>query len=489
MKSNKLYILFLIPFLLFSNSCEEDFLDNELPFSINSETFFNSEEDFDLALIGAYDLLGAVGYITTITAEIASDNVEAGGESASDVVAWQQINLMTHTPVNDQLRNIWTWTYAGINRCNFIFEFQDNIDFEGKTQILAETAFLRAFYYFQLVKFFGGVPMPLDQRVLFGEASNFLRLTAEDNFAQIEADLTFAIENLPNSQSQLGRATQNAALALLGKVHLYQEEFPEAISALETVIASNAFELVEDYSTIFLTSGENGSESVFEIQYTNIEGADFNCIQCSEGNVMVGFSGIRGYSGPVYESGFSFNIPRQELVDAFEEGDLRLEPTILDIDQFAIDNPEVEFIEGFDHTGFFQNKYIPRQGDAGESDVNLTYPNNIRQIRYSDVLLMLAEAFNRGGIDDARALQLVNQVRDRAGLNELSVSGQALTDAIFQERRVELAGEGHRFFDLVRIGEAANEIEGFTPGTNELFPIPSIEIQLVGNIWPQNEGY
>ena len=481
--------LTLICLVFLTSQCGDDFLNQPPPFGINSESFFNSEEDYQSALIGAYDLLAGVGYVTTLTAEIASDNVEAGGENANDVIAWQEINLMEHTPINDQLRNIWSWNYAGINRANFIFEFQDRTPFDGIEQVLAETAFLRAFYYFQLVKWFGDIPMPIDARVQPGEASSFPRTPVAQVYDQIEADLTFAAANLPDVQGQLGRATSGAALALLGKVHVYQEEFAEAVDVLLQVINSGQYDLFNDYSTLFLLENENSIESVFEIQYSSDQGAGFDCLQCSEGNVMVGFNGIRGYSGPIYSSGFSFNVPRQELVDAFEPGDLRFEPTVLDILQFQEDNPGVEFIEGFDHTNFYQNKYLPRQGETVFGDQNLTNPTNIRWLRFSEVLLLAAEALNRGGIDDAQALNFVNQVRARAGLSALNVSGQALTDAIFQERRIELAGEGQRFFDLVRIGQAAQEIDGFTPGTNELFPIPLIEIQLGGNVWEQNPGY
>lgn len=491
MKTTYKYLLIILAITFITTSCEEEFLDQPPEFSIDSENFFNSESDYQQALIATYDLLAGVGYITTITAEIASDNAEAGGESATDVLAWQQINQMTHNPVNDQLRNVWNWNYAGINRANYIFEFQDKTDFDNKTQVLAETSFLRAYYYFQLVKYFGGVPMPIDKRVLFGEASSLPRLSAGEVYAQIEADLTFASDNLPDVQSDLGRATRGAALALLGKVHLYQDDFEAAATALETVINSNQYDLFADYSTLFLQANENNIESIFEIQYTNDQGAGFDCLQCSEGNVMVGFNGIRGYDGPVYRSGFSFNIPTQELVDAFETGDVRLRPTILDIEQFISEQADpdaITFVEGNDHTGFFQGKYLPRQGEAFQ-DPNLTNLTNIRQIRFSDVLLMAAEALNRGGTNDAQALVYLNRVRTRAQLPELSVSGTDLTNAIYQERRVELAGEGHHFFDLVRTGRAAAEIDGFTTNKNEVFPIPQIEIELGGSVWPQNDNY
>jgi tetratricopeptide (TPR) repeat protein len=402
---------------------------------------------------------------------------------------------MVHTPVNQQLRDIWSWMYAGVNRTNFIMEFQDKTDFPNKNQVLAETRFLRAYYYFELVKWFGDVPLAVDQRLQFGDQDNIDRTPVAEVYAQIEQDLAFAVANLPEVQTDIGRATRGAAQSLLGKAFLYQNKFEEAATILEQVINSGTYDLLEEYDTMFENDNENNIESVFEVQYTDLEGAGFGCLQCSEGNVAVGFNGIRNYSGPLFESGFSFNVPTQEVFDAFEPGDIRRDVALLDIETFAQQNQGfndgagVTFVEGFEHTGFYNRKYIARQGDANIGDANLTNPNNYRAIRYADVLLMAAEALNRGGIDDTRAQTYLNRVRNRAILGNVSVSGAALTEAIYQERRVELVGEGHHFFDLVRTGRAATEIEGFTPNKHELFPIPSIEIELAGNRWEQNPGY
>ncbi len=469
-------------------SCSDSFVDVDPINQINSDTFFNTEEDYQQALIGVYDLL-ATTYLSNGLGEMASDNSLCGGENANDVPAWQEIDDMVHTPVNDQLRNYWNWMYGGINRANYIFEFRDNIEFDGKDQVLAEAAFLRAYYYFELVKFFGGVPLPVDKRVEFGEESNFDRAPVADVWAQIEADLQFAADRLPATQAQQGRATSGAALALLGKAHVYQNDFAAAAPVLDQVINSGVYDLYADYSTLFLQEGENSIESVFEVQYTDQQGAGFDCFQCSEGNIIVGFSGIRAYSGPVYADGFSFNVPTQDLVDAFEAGDIRFEPTILDIEAFNTANGgTAQWVEGFEHTGYFNNKYIPRQDEQFIGDVKLTNNKNYRAVRFSDVLLLAAEAHNANG-NDATATQYLNRVRTRAGLADVAATGTNLRDAIYQERRVELAGEGHRFFDLVRTGQAAGAIPGFQAGKHELFPIPLIEIELAGNIWQQNPGY
>lgn len=470
-------------------ACGDDFVEVD-PINENSEDFFNTEEDYQEALVGAYDLLQAT-YLNVMVGEIASDNTLAGGESATDTPGIQEIDDMTHTPVNQQLRDIWGWMFAGVNRANYILEFQDKIDFSGKDLIIAQARFLRAYYYFELVKWFGDVPLAVDQRLLFGDQFNVDRTPRAEVYAQIEQDLIFAAETLPATQAEEGRITSGAARALLGKAYLYQDKFTEAASALDQVIAG-PYDLVDDYSTIFELEGENNIESVFEVQYTDKEGAGFGCLQCSEGNVAVGFNGIRNYSGPLFDSGFSFNVPVQEAYDAFEPGDMRRDIAILNIEEFAAANGAA-YNEGYEHTGFYNRKYIARKGDANLGDANLTNPNNYRSIRFADVLLMAAEAHNRkANPNDALARQYLNLVRRRAfgdTDHDIAASGATLTDFILEERRLELVGEGHRFFDLVRTGRAAQNIPGFTPNKNELFPIPTIEIQLAGNRWEQNQGY
>lgn len=476
--------------LMMITACADDFIDVESG-DVTSGDFFNTEDDYQNALIGAYDLLQST-YINVMLGEIASDNTLAGGESATDVIGIQEIDDMIHTPVNSNLRDIWRWMYSGVNRANFILEFQDKIDFTGKEQVIAQARFLRAYYYFELVKWFGDVPLAVDRQILFGEETSIDRTPVAEIYAQIEEDLIFAAANLPYVQAEQGRITRGAAEALLGKAYLYQDKFTDAAQILESLIASGPYSLVTDYNSIFEAEGENGAGSVFEVQYTDLQGAGFGCLQCSEGNVAVGFNGIRNYNGPDFTSGFSFNVPTQEAYDAFANDDPRRDIAILDIDAWAAQTGAT-FGTGFEHTGYFNRKYIPRtRSSDAQADLNLTNPNNYRAIRYADVLLMAAEALNRGGINDGRAQDYLNQVRRRGfgDMNhDVTASGSALTTAIYNERRIELVGEGHRFFDLVRTGRAAAEISGFVAGKHELFPIPAIEIQLAGNRWAQNPGY
>lgn len=487
MKNLKIKYVFIV--LIIMASCSDDFIDVQSN-NENSEDYFNSEEDYQQALIAAYDMLQS-SYLNVMLGEIASDNTLAGGENANDVVGIQEVDDMVHTSINEQVRNIWQWMYAGVNRANYILEFQNKTDFPGKEGVLAQARFLRAYYNFELVKWFGDVPFAIDRRLQFGDQFSIARTPKAEIYALMEQDLIFAAANLPYVQSQTGRITKGAAEALLGKVYLYQDKFVEAGVVLENLIDNGPHDLLTDYSTMFENDNENNIESVFEVQYTDLEGAGFGCLQCSEGNVAVGFNGIRNYNGPLFESGFSFNVPTQEVVDEFEAGDNRLETAILDIEAWAADTGAT-FGTGNEHTGYFNRKYISRQGDLNTGDANLTNPNNYRAIRFADVLLMAAEALNRGGVSDSRAEMYLNRVRERAFGNldnNVSASGAALTNAIYHERRVEFVGEGHHFFDLVRTGRAAAEIDGFQSGKHELFPIPLIEIQLAGNQWAQNPGY
>jgi len=237
-------------------SCSDDFVDVESK-DQNAEDFFNSEEDYQEALIGAYDLLAST-YINVMLGEIASNNTLAGGESANDVVGIQEIDDMIHTPVNQQLRDIWSWMYGGVNRTNYIMEFQDKTDFPNKNIVIGQTRFLRSYYYFELIKWFGDVPYKLDERIQFGDQFELDRTPKAEIYAQIEQDLIFAAENLPVSWDgeDTGRATRGAAQALLGKVYLYQDKFAEAASVLDLVIAG-PYDLVADYNTIL-----NGMERI-----------------------------------------------------------------------------------------------------------------------------------------------------------------------------------------------------------------------------------
>lgn len=487
--NKKIINITVVILTMFSMISCDDFLEITPEGQQNSENFFNTSQDYKDALVGVYDLLNTTA-LNNMLGEIAGDNTLCGGEKPTDVLDWQQIDDMTHTPDNGALRSIWQWMYAGISRANYIVEFQGKIDFTGKSQILAENLFLRSYYYFELVKFFGDVPMYTKGRISIAETQSIDKSPKADVYAQIEADLITAINDLPWQQTQKGRATKGAAYALLGKIYLFQAKYDLAADALNKVITSGQYQLVSDFSTIFLNSNENNVESVFEVQYSGAqEGASFDCFQCLEGNFAVGFMGPRFKSGDYtpYASGFSFNVPVQGLVDAYDSNDTRASATILDINAFVAANPGVEYNEGSEHTGYFNLKYIPYANDNVIQDANINRSNNYRAIRYSDVLLMAAEANLMATTQKNNPQDLLDLVRDRA-YGDTNNRVPANLDNILNERRLELAGEGHRFFDQVRTGKTSS-IPDFSAGKNEVFPIPRIEIQLAGNRWEQNSNY
>lgn len=488
MRTNK-YFAFALLFAvgITSFGCKK-FLSVDPAYTQDAENFFQTPEDYERALIGAYDLLQS-SFLSVWIGEIASDNTIAGGESVNDTEGLHQIDAMTHGGVNNELRNLFRWNYAGITRVNFIMEFKDNIDFVGKEQILAEAKFLRAFYYFELVKVFGDVPLIIDKRLGAEEVTTIERASKEDVYAQIELDLTEAAAVLNPIAPEKGRATRGAAQALLGKVYLYQNKFGLAATTLDLVINSTQYSLYPDYDDLFSVSSEGNSETVFDVQYSGLEGGSYGCLVCLEGNVGPGFHGIRQYNGPIYGDGNSYNLPTSNLYNAFDPADPRRDATVLDIDAFIAAQPnsgDITYAIGAGgHTGYYNNKYIKRQNELGLPDNDLTSPVNYRVIRYADVLLMAAEAHYQNS-NPGPAQTYLDLVRQRVGMPSVPITS---VEIIWNERRFELSCEGHRFFDLVRTGQAAANISGFQTNKNELFPIPQIEIDLAGGNWIQNQGY
>lgn len=471
----------------------DSLLNIDPEFTQDAENFFNTQEDFERAIIGVYDMMQPA-YLNIWIGEIASDNSIAGGESVNDSRGLHEIESMTHGGVNDELRAVMRVNYTGIARANYIFENQDKIDFSGKNVILAEAKMMRAYFYFNLVKYFGDMPLIVGRRISINEISNTPRAPKAEIYQQIEADLRDAIATLPPTVAETGRLTSGAAKALLGKALLYQNKYAEAATVLGELIDNNqgGYSLFSDYSTLFYANNQNVAEDVFTIQFSGLQGGDYGCLICLNGNAAVGFHSIRLYNGPLYADGNSYNLPTQDLYDSFADGDIRRDATALNLDEFIAAQPnasEITYaIGGGGHTGFFNNKYIKRLDERGLPDDDLTSPLNYRVIRWADVLLMAAEAFQRSG-NDGRARTELNKVRSRVSMPAINSSGDALYQAILDERRFELSGEGYRFFDLVRTGQAANRINGFVTGKHELFPIPQVEIDLAGGIWNQNPGY
>ena len=519
-KYSKAFFLSMVLGAMFV-SCNS-FIDELEPIAQDSDNYFNSEEDYDKALIGAYDMLQST-YLNILSIVGASDDIVLGGDPFTyDQPTLQRIDKMIHTPAdNNQLRDIWRFMYAAMGRANYILEFKDKTDFDGKDEVLAQAYFLRAYFAFELAKFFGDIPLSVEERdgvlriknkrIRIGEQYDVNRVGSIDKvYALIEEDLKEAIAlGLPTFTTDASlkyKITETAAQALLGKVYLYHgtfdiSKFSAALTQLNSVINSGFYSLPS--TNVFLKSGENGPGSVFEVQYTSVEGAGWGCIQCSEGNYLPQNNAPRDYTGPVYKFGWGFSLPTQQLYDAYADGDQRRDITILEPALTAY-SPSRE------NTGYFSKKYLPTQDNEATRTGSdpLNYDNNYRSIRYSDVLLMAAEAAAQSG--GANSISYLNQVRNRAFGNnshDYPYNGESdLVVAIANERRLEFAGEGHRFFDLVRTGKAkiafdsynstrpnpTSETEiNFTENKNEVFPIPLVELELANAVgtWGQNQGY
>ena len=501
-------------------SCDSYINDLEIIGDV-SDDYFNSEEDYEKALFGAYDMLQST-YNSNLLIIAASDDIIVGGDSNTyDQPTLQRIDKMDQTPAdNNQLRDVWKFMYAAMGRANYILEFKNKTEFAGKDEIIAQAYFLRAYYAFELAKYFGDIPLAVedrngvkriqDKRIRIGEQYDVNRVgSIAQVYAVIEEDLKEAISlGLPSHttvREEKYIITEDAAQALLGKVYLYHgtfdnAKFTDAANHLNMVINSGNYSLAP-LSTLFTKDGENGTGSVFEIQYTSIEGAGWDCIQCSEGNYLPQNNAPRDFTGATYKAGWGFSLPTQQLYDAFEAGDARRGITIFEPNTS-------EYSLSRENTGYFSKKYLPTQENestrAGSDPLN--YDNNYRAIRFADVLLMAAEAEAQSG--GANSESYLNLVRDRAfgdGVNDYdSVTDGTLLEAIYAERRVELAGEGHRFFDLVRTGKASEAFSNynstkpaefgeisFEENKNEIFPIPLVELELANSIstWGQNPGY
>nr|WP_067063412.1 RagB/SusD family nutrient uptake outer membrane protein [Mucilaginibacter sp. L294] len=480
-------------------------------FTVTDLDYLKSESDYRTMAISTYTPVQWLNQVVVI-GDIASDNSVAGGESASDVLPLQQIDDFSLTSVNSTLQDLWQVAYEGVNRTNYLLQYKDKnpagqvVDFAGKEALYGEVKFLRAYYYFTLVKMWGDVPFFIDRRLGVSDSRSLQRSPKAEVYAQVEKDLNEAIAVLPPTQTEKGRVTKYAAQALLGKVYLYENKFDAAASVLEPVITSNAYSLVSDFASMYLAAGENGPESVFEIQYTN--GSPYynwGGTTRGQGNYAVQQNGVRGISGGAadmpYAAGWSTNLPTQNLATAYAAGDQRKDATLLDMEAYKTaynaahpelpDNQKLKYqVAPYKNTGLYNKKYLPRKGETS-GQIELNYLNNFRVLRYADVLLMAAEANNRATApNDTKAQDYLNRVRHRAfndDLHNVTASGATLKQAIWDERRLELAMDGDRFFDLVRTGQAASKLTGFVTGKHELFPIPQQEI-LISNL-AQNPGY
>ena len=479
-------------------SCGKDFLDKKPIIGVTSDNFYKTEADAIAAVNAAYGALqfemSPAGHFRWFWGDIMSDDSEKGGSGDNDVVELLQLEQFKGPTNTDMLDSEWNADYEGIYRANVVLEKVPSIEMDEvlKRRILAEAKFIRAWFYYNLNTMFGGVP--LVDKVLSPSEYNQPRAEASVIWTLIEKDLTEAIVDLPlrsqYSLADLGRITQGAARALLAKSYLFQQKYAEALVQTQAVIQSGEYTLVTDYGTIFTRAGENNSESVFEIQYMNASGGNWGKNAGNEGTFTNVFTRPRGQF-----AGYGFNIPTQDFVDEFnKEGfeDPRLKYTVFRIGDQMGDRGVFTLANAGD-VGYLYHprKYFSNLSeDAPFGDPNPNGGSNDRVIRFSDVLLMDAEAAFKTG-NEAGAKTSLNIVRQRVKVPDVTATGEQLLEAIYHERRVELGLEGHRFFDLVRTGRAAAKLGplGYKDGINQVFPIPNSQIVLSNGVLKQNSGY
>lgn len=486
--------------IILVGGCQKSFLELE-PRGTQLETnFYKTQDDLYQALIATYDVLqwgGTNGWTMQVgLLNAASDDCFAGGSDASDQPSWVAYDQFTLDPFLGPQSGLWAKGFTGIYRANLLLEKLEEVEDltpEFKARTAAEAKFLRAFFYFDLVRFFENVPL-ITKVLSPDEIYSQTQVGPEEIYAQIESDLNDARNTfeLPTTvaSADIGRVTQGAVAALLGKVILYQNDnsrMLEAAELFDEVINSPLYELEDDFGDIFKTENEFGSESVFEIQHSgNHRGGWANFANGTEGNYNVQFFGMRDYVGPTFASGWSFCPVTPDLVD-FMRNDPRFEHTIIDGNLLKLQG--ATYTEGFQNTDYFIRKYAGLADErALDGEPALNWSTNIREIRLADVYLMAAEAYVRGG-EDATGRNRLNFVRRRVSLQPVGAVGQILLDAIYNERRLELATEGHRFFDLVRIGRAADVLDGFMSGKHERLPIPQTEIDITEGTLVQNPMY
>ncbi|HAH56556.1 MAG: RagB/SusD family nutrient uptake outer membrane protein [Lentimicrobium sp.] len=488
--------LIFISITLFSvtfTGCEK-FLDSNPQGYLNQENFPVSAQDALLAVNAAYAPMRFASYHsgTFPILDIMSDDARKGSNPNDAASTIGPYDNFTFTTTGAELASWWTTLYQAIKMANVVIIKVADIDMDAdlKNRYLGEAHFLRALYYFDLVRAWGGVPLvtELNPPLQLG------RSTREEVYDLIESDLLFAIEHLPEKTAypsdQLGRASRGAANALMAKVALFQQDYINTEKYALEVINSNVYGLESVFVDANGVAGEHGIESVFEIGAAGQE--------APPGNQYANVQGVRGTPN----RGWGFNRPTPNLRGVFEEGDPRMKGTIIDlgdvIDGITIigDGPTPDVTTDEDGNIIEVEAYNRKVWTPG-NDVPSQFGHNRRLIRYADVLLMAAEALNENN-KPGEALVYLNEVRLRARQGDDAILPDVTTtdkdelrSVILLERRRELAMEGHRFWDLVRTGRAAQVLGplGFVAGKHELLPIPQNEIDLSQGALTQNPNW
>lgn len=506
-----------IVILLISVSCSKDFVEIPPVGVLDATTFFDDEDNAEQALIGLYDLMQynyakdwSSAYFVKM---LPGDDVNAGGGSATDQVPLVEISDYANLSVsNSAITSVWNLHYRTIALANTIIENVEAGELSNKTFVLAEAKFMRAWCYFELTTMWGDVPLRMvNPTELSSEAFAIPKSSRAEVYVQIEADLEVAISGLPakSGLAQNFRVSSATAKALMGKVLVFQDKYAEALTYLEPVISNSNYDLAATSEDVWSVDGEFGIESLFEIGYIATNGYDWGNVAWGgrmESNLHIQLMGPRNEFdiAPVgLLNGWGFNYPSAKSIAAFEASGVnaRRSATIMTEQELVDAGGSVQSTDDdgnpiaiYGYDGAIRIKYATKASDTSDGGVReLNYSVNWRLYRYAEVLFLAAEAYNKTGADDKAIIEL-NKVRSRAGLADLdaSMSGTDLFDALKDDKFLEFAHEGQRFWDLVRWGEASSELSGtgYT-SKNDLFPIPVTEIDLNAALTSadQNPGY
>lgn len=489
MKNKGLKYILLLSLLSIFSACD-DFLEKEPLGLITEDAYFKTPAHAEEAVNAIYNMLRrwevhVFSYIGMT--DVISDDADKGS-TPTDASFLLELDNLSFNSTNIAPLSVWEGYYRGVHRANVAIERIPQIEMDAALQnrLIAEAKFLRAYFYFYLVRWFGDVPLITSP--LSPDEFKQPRTSKAEVYAQIIKDFEEAAAGLPlkHAAKDLGRATKGSAEGMLAKVYLTLGDFQKTEQYALAVITAGQHALYPNYEKLFQLEGQMSSEAVFEVVTTSdqqgLGGSQYNEVQ-----------GVRG----VPNLGWGFNRPSDDLIRAYEPGDPRRDATILYVgevlpDGSAIveDNPETI------NERYNQKAWVPRRPDGR----NGAGGGNIRILRYADVLLMAAEALNENG-KSQEALVYLNQVRTRARGNRpasilpnITITDKAqLRQRIWQERRVELAMEQHRWFDLLRQGRAGEVMnalgKNFQNGKHELFPIPQNEVDLSGGLITQNPNY
>ncbi len=503
-------ILFLVAICTLTVLSCDDELDLQPLDSITVDAFYNTRGDFDGAIFAAYssiqDFWGTSTETLSERGEFWKLSMVITDDVAADPVTSDQISIDVD---NLQLRAadvpyaaVYTQIYEGIYRTNLVLENLDGeneLTAEDKTVLEAEAKFLRGWFHFQAMKMFGTPPLALE---VFTDINNLAQpnATTDDLYTTILGDLGTAASGLPDSwgPSDTGRATSWAATALIGKVNVFREDWGAATTALADVVNNGPFSLVPNYEDVFAFNNENNSESIFEVQYGGPQSDDNLWVfdDTHSENFKASQGTGRGWywdaSNGAPGGKLGWWAPTQDLVDSFEAGDTRL-PTILyqDGDMYFTTFTSLPYDTEWSSTNYTLKKYRGEINTVpgNHAPNNQADFNNERWMRLAEVKLLYAEALIRGGGDLAVARTQIDDIRTRAGLAATTAADGDLLTAMMQEKRVELALEPHRWFDIVRWDLGPTIFGGDWDPRYEVFPFPQSEVDRSDGQLNQNTGY